>query len=207
MPLPNGIDPWGRVQPICPSAEYMGNRGILHGLDGIITRQWKNTAWLTCALHYGERNRKPLMQPKRYSELFFLDEATSFAAGHRPCGECRKEQYKAFKAAWSATQNGDDLADPIGKIDKVLQSARVTTLRTKLTFNASLDDLPWGTMFEHNGEAYLQWRGGPVRWTATGYRRPQEQLSIPGKVKVLTPQPLVDVIRSGYPIQVHESAS
>ena len=147
------------------------------------------------------------MQPNRYSELFFLDEATSFAAGHRPCGECRKEQYKAFKAAWSATKNVDNLADPITKIDKALQSARVTTLRTKLTFDASIDELPWGAIFEQNGEAYLQWRGGPVRWTATGYQRPQEQLSIPGKVKVLTPQPLVDVIRSGYPVQVHESAS
>lgn len=206
MPLPNGIDPWGRIQPICLSAEYMGNRGILHGVDGVVTRQWKNTAWVTCALHYGERNRKPLMQPNRYSELFFLDEATSFAAGHRPCGECRKEQYRTFKAAWFATQNVADLANAIAAIDKALHSSRLTGFRTKKTFYASLGELPYGAIFEHESDVFLHWRDGPFKWTAMGYQPPREHLPIPCKVQVLTPQPLVDVIRWGYTVQVHGSA-
>lgn len=207
MPLPNGVDPWGRIQPTCPDAEYMGNRGILHGADGIIIRPWKNAAWVTCALHYGGRNRKPLMQPNRYSELFFLDEATSFAAGHRPCGECRKEQYRSFKAAWFATQYVADMANAIAAIDKALHSSRVTALRTKKTFQAWLEELPYGAIFEHEGNAYLHWRDGPLRWTAAGYQRPPGRLATLEKVHVLTPQPLVDIIRWGYPVQVHGSAA
>lgn len=207
MPLPNGIDPWGRIQPTCPDAAFMGNRGILHGADGVVTRPWKNTAWVTCALHYGGHNRSPLMQPNRYSELFFLDEATAFAAGHRPCGECRKEQYRSFKAAWFATQNVADMANAIAAIDKALHSSRVTALRAKKTFQASLGELPHGAMFEREGNAYLHWQDGPLWWTATGYQRPLERLATSEKVNVLTPQPSVHVIRWGYPVQVHRSAS
>lgn len=185
----------------------MGNRGILHGADSIVTRQWKNTAWVACALHYGERTRKPLMQPNRYSELFFLDEATAFAAGHRPCGECRKKQYVLFKAAWFATQDVVDLANSIAAIDKALHTSRLSALRTKKTFHALLEEVPYGAIFEHEGNAYLHRRNGPFKWTATGYQPPGEILPIPGKVSVLTPQPIVDVLRWGYPVQVHESAT
>lgn len=206
MPLPNGIDPWGRIHAICPSAKYLGNRGILHGTDGVITKQWKNTAWVTCALHYGGRNRKPLMQANRYSELFFLDEATSLSAGHRPCGECRKEEYKLFKAAWWATQTGADLANSIAAIDKSLHASRVSVLKTKKTFPMLLSDLPYGVIFEHDGNAYLHCENGPLKWTAWGYERPANGLFLSGAVQVLTPEVIVKVIQVGYTPQVHESA-
>jgi hypothetical protein len=157
MPLPNGVDSWGRIQSICPSAGFLGNRGILHGADGVISRPWKNKSWVTCALHYAGRNRKPLMQPGRYSELFFLDEATALAAGHRPCGECRKEEYARFKAAWFATHNTDRAnSNSIDEIDRVLHEERVSLTKEKKTFKSPLGELPFGVMFEVEGRAYLR---------------------------------------------------
>lgn len=207
MPLPNGVDPWGRIQPLCPSAGYLGNRGILHDADSVVTKQWKNIAWVTCAFHFKGRNRKPFMQPNKYTELFFLDEATSLAVGHRPCGECRKEQYKLFKAAWLATQKGEGAPESIGEIDKALHASRVTVHKTKKTFQALLSDLPHGVFFEYGGHAYLHCENGPLIWTARGYKQPADSVAVPEQVQVFTPLPIVQMIQAGYTPQVHESAS
>lgn len=205
MPLPNGVDPWGNIHAISPSAMYLGNRGILHR-DGVIVRQWANKSWVTCALRYGNRNRKPLMQPNRYSELFFLDEATALAAGHRPCGECRKEDYKRFKAAWFAAHSAADMVNSIAAIDNALHADRVSLGRDKKTFRAVLQDLPHGVIVEIDGRAYLYWETGLRLWTPLGYTETLTSIAPSDMVSVLTPQSVVGAIRAGYRPQSHHTA-
>ena len=207
MPLPNGVDPWGQIQTACPSAGYLGNRGVLHGDDSVIIKPWKNKSWITCALHFGGRNRQPLMQPRRYSELFFLDEATSLAAGHRPCGECRRDDYQRFKAAWCAANETAGMANAIDEIDRALHAARLTSTKEKKTYRASRTALPYGAMFEHDGNAYLHWHHGALKWTPAGYQRHATGVPDSGRVNVLTPMPIADVMRAGYAPQVHQSAN
>src|SRR5579862_5543219 len=111
MPLPNGVDPIGNIHPVCPFAGWMGNRGLLHDRDGRIVRDWRIRAWITCRLAYKNWSRKPLMQPGKYTELFFLDEATALSAGHRPCAMCRRADYLSFKARWlSANGLGSNMS-------------------------------------------------------------------------------------------------
>jgi hypothetical protein len=204
MPLPNGVDPWGRIEATCPSAEWLGNRGILHDKHGAITRAWANKAWITCALSFKGRKRKPLMQPGRYSELFFLDEATALAAGHRPCAECRRERHDAFKAAWFAANDPAD--ESISEIDRVLHLDRLTAQRGKRTFRAPLADLPLGTIVKHDGDPFLLWRSGWLRWTPTGYEAPSAAPQGVAAADVLTPRSIVAMFRRGFVPQVHPSA-
>lgn len=204
MPLPNGVDPRGRIEATCPSAALLGNRGILHDEHGAIRRAWANKAWVTCALSFKGRNRKPLMQPGRYSELFFLDEATAFAAGHRPCAECRRERHDAFRAAWFATNN--PAGKSISEIDRSLHLERVTAERGKRTFRAPLADLPPGVMIEHAGDPYLVWRRGPLRWTPQGYDAQGAPPQPAAMVDVLTPVSVVAIFRAGFSPEVHPSA-
>ena len=99
MPLQNRVDPYGKLHAIAARGAWMGNRGILHDDEKRIVAPWRLKRWITCALTFRGRKRQ-VFAPHRYSELFFLDEATSFAAGHRPCAECRRERYNEFRAAW-----------------------------------------------------------------------------------------------------------
>jgi hypothetical protein len=200
MPLPNGVSPMGEIQPTCPSATWMGNRGILHNALGRIHRQWDRKAWVTCALHFKGRNRKPLMQPNRYSELFFLDEATAFAAGHRPRGECRRDDYARFKAAWLSVTRED-----WKQVDAILHQERVDADRSKRVSRVQLRDLPNGAMFRFEGDCYLKWRDSPARWSPTGYRNPDRSLPPTLQVDSLTPASLVEMLRMGYSVQVHSS--
>ncbi|QEL15991.1 hypothetical protein PX52LOC_02928 [Limnoglobus roseus] len=180
----------------------MGNRGILHDADKQIVRPWKLTAWLICRLEFNGR-RRTVFSPGRYSELFFLDEATAFAAGHRPCGECRRERYREFKTAWLAANSTDDTEPSIKLIDRQLQAERVGPTRTKRTFEAEWPSLPDGTMIVVGGEPYLIWERRPWRWSFTGYT-PTDLAS--GIADVLTPLSIVEVFRRGLVPQVHGSA-
>jgi len=202
MPLPNGVTPFGAIEATCPNAKWLGNRGILHTADGKIVKQWDRKAWVTCELRYGNRNRRPLMQPGRYSELFFLDEATALAAGHRPCGECRHARYIDFKAAWMRAHHS---ACGIGDIDRMLHSDRIAENRQKRMHISSIVELPVGVVFEREGEPFLITNAGVRRWSATGYL-PLEPIEDAFEVvNVLTPRSLVDVIRAGYSPEMHPS--
>jgi hypothetical protein len=142
------------------------------------------------------------MQPDQYSELFFLDEATAFAAGHRPCGECRRDDYRRFKRMWlSATA-----LDP-ASMDSYLHGERVTLLKTKRTFESELGTLPQGVMLLVDGEPVLKWRSALLRWSSTGYSSVSVGLTAGEQVEVLTPTSIVQVLADGYPVQVHESAN
>ena len=141
------------------------------------------------------------MSPNRYTELFFLDEAVAFAAGHRPCAECRRQRYNAFRHAWRGVEEVDyPYAD---EMDLELHAARIERGK-KVTYAAELSSLPDGCFVEIDERAYLIWRGELLLWTAEGYERRDEGLG-DSIVTVLTPEPIVRCFRQGYVPEIHES--
>jgi hypothetical protein len=163
------------------------------------------TRWLLCHLEFRGRQRV-VMAPNRYTELFFLDEATGLAAGHRPCFECRRGSYNHYADTWTgALAVGRPTA---ASIDERLHAERVGPGRSKRTFRAKLDELPDGvfvTLDDQDGDAYLIRGDSLLAWSPGGYRerrrRPRGLA-----VSVLTPGSTVAAIRSGYAPEVHPSA-
>jgi len=181
----------------------MGNRGgVLHDSDREIVRSYKSRRWITCVLEFKDRHRV-VMSENRYTELFFLDEAVAFAAGHRPCAECRRERYNAFKDAWRrlSKQDRTPFAD---EMDMELHRARVDKRRKKIADEAALSSLPDGAFVHIKAGAYLVSGDALLLWTPEGYsrrdRRPKDSI-----VKVLTPQPIVECFRHGYKPEIHDS--
>ncbi len=205
MPLQNRVTPWSEIVTTPERGMFMGNRGCLHNDQRQVVKAWARLPWVTCTLQFRGRHRK-IMSPGRYTELFFLDEVTALAAGHRPCATCRRAGFNAFKANWLAAN--PDLAATTGssmaKIDKALHSERMDSNRQKRTWSASLGELPDGTMvvFEGSGSPLLVWRGHLHTWTPGGYG--QRQVSAPDvSVNVLTPPSVVNVLKAGYQPLVH----
>jgi len=187
----------------------MGNRGVLHDAEGRIGRTWQVKRWIVCVLKFRGRKRQ-VMTPGRYTELFFLDEATALAAGHRPCAECRRERFNAFRKAWrSARPGAKGLPPPSAEeMDSRLHAERVDPDGSKRLFRASLDELPDGVFVRRADsaeDAYLVWDNGLLAWSAGGYI---ERIERPKKaeVLVLTPASTVAVIRAGYAPEIHPSA-
>lgn len=179
----------------------MGNRGgALHNSDREIVSSYKSRRWITCVLEFRGRYRK-VMSQGRYTELFFLDEATSFAAGHRPCAECRRERYNAFRDAWrrQSKQARLPFAD---EMDLVLQPARIERGK-KVTYEAALSSLPDGAFVSVEGCAHLVWRDALLLWTPEGYTRKYRPEDL--VVTVLTPKPIVGCFSAGYVPEVHPS--
>ena len=177
----------------------MGNRGgVLHNDRREIVRQYKGRRWITCVLEFKDI-RRAVMSPGRYTELFFLDEAVSLAAGHRPCAECRRERFNAFRKAW---QQPDAMAP---EIDRELHRARIDRRGRKITYQADLRSLPDGSFVQIDGGNYLVWGDALRLWSPEGYLRKDRR---PGSltVTVLTPEPLVQCLRRGYRAEVHLSA-
>lgn len=204
MPLQNRVDPHSQLQAVSARGTLMGNRGRLHNAEQQIVSQWKGRPWITCALYYKERKRE-LMAPNSYTELFFLDEPTAYAAGHRPCAECRRPAYKLFKEVWAkAFPEQLDLSAPA--IDTLLQAARLQEDGSQRTWSAPLADLPDGSIIEHGGECMLLWGGKPWIWSFAGYK-PLLQTIHSLKVTVLTPEPVVQLLRNGLAetLEVHPS--
>jgi hypothetical protein len=209
MPRQNRVTPFGEIVAIPERGTMMGNRGRLHDQEGRILRPWQVRRWLICRLEFRGRHRE-VMAPGRYTELFFLDEATGLSAGHRPCFECRRSRFLEFRDAWAAGRGlkfGPE-AIKVAEIDDQLHAQRVGSDGSKRTFEAILDELPDGLMVLPGGERnrpYLIWQGELLAWTPGGYG---ERLSRPGSemVTVLTPASTVETIRAGYVPEVHPSA-
>jgi hypothetical protein len=187
----------------------MGNRGRLHDATRRIVRRVAPgyRAWVTCRLEFAGR-RRTVMAPGRYTELFFLDEATALAAGHRPCGECRRADYRRFKALWAAANPDRRLgADPpIAAIDRELHRDRVGADGRPRTFTARLGSLPDGVFVSLPGVPgpCLLWRGTLRSWSPAGYAA---SVSRPAsaRVTVLTPRSTVATIAAGYAPAAHAS--
>ena len=208
MPRQNRLKPFGEIVAVPERGTMMGNRGRLHDEAGLIRRPWQVKRWLIWLLDFNERHRQ-VMAPDRYTELFFLDEATALAAGHRPCFECRRKSYNAFVDAWSVGNAGSIDADrpTAGKIDARLHEDRVGPNRSKRTFTANIDQLPDGVflILEEDGRAHLLWEGRILEWSPGGYTvsRPLPYGEV---VSVLTPRSTVAAIRASYVPEVHPSA-
>ncbi|HEY2347553.1 MAG TPA: hypothetical protein VGH64_00995 [Puia sp.] len=205
-PLQNRVDPFGELIRTKARGAWMGNRGLIHNENQAIVRPFRLKAWITCVLQFKNRHRS-VMTPGLYTELFFLDEATSFSAGHRPCAECRRADFNRFKAAW--VQGNPlymyNMKTPIGEIDEILQEERIGLTCSKPTYKEKLGDLPEGSFIEYNGKPYLVKQSqSATSWTPFGYT---DALELPRQteVDVLTPKTIVNTLRSGYIPQIHES--
>jgi hypothetical protein len=205
MPLQNRVTPFGEIVAMPQRGTLMGNRGVLHDDEAHIVRSYQVRRWIACRTAFRGRRRQ-LLQPHSYTELFFLDEATAFAAGHRPCAECRYADYQRFKAAWAVgvrTPNGAD------EMDVVLHADRLEghgAHQRKRTYWDQLAALPEGAFIHLDGSAWLVWEGRLLEWSAGGYRTWRSASSAAGLVEVLTPRALIAVLRAGYQLEAHVSA-
>jgi hypothetical protein len=195
--LENRVDPFGRLIRTPARGGWMGNRGLLHDGDRQIVRPWRLKAWLICRLEFRGRTRR-VMTPGVYTELFFLDEATALAAGHRPCAECRRPDFQAFKAA--AQASGAAGLERAGDLDQALHAQRLDGDGSKRMYRAEVVGLPDGVFVGIDGDAWLKRHGRLHRWTPAGYAASRQLPT--GEAAVLTPRLTVEVIRSGYAPQM-----
>src|SRR5262245_16885312 len=187
----------------------MGNRGgCLHDASQRIVRPFAGRRWIVCLLEFKGR-RRTVMTPGRYTELFFLDEATALAAGHRPCAECQRTRYELFREHWAAAN--PDLArtawPAADDMDRVLHTERLGPGRTKRTYRDRLSRLPAGVMVaDDEHRAFLIHERGLLLWTSGGYAA-QEHRAQHIEVSVLTPPSVVRAIERGLPVGLHGSSS
>jgi hypothetical protein len=206
-PLPNRVDPFGALVSTPARGSLMGNRGGgIHRDDRTLSaRRWASKAWICCRLAFGGRHRT--VWGNSYTELFFLDEPTSLAAGHRPCFECRRADAQAFADAWAGAHGLS--ASPLApEMDAVLHAERLDG-RAKRTHMRPISTLPDGAFIVLPGEpdAAFAVRGAKLlRWSHDGYRdaRPRPDT---GDVTVLTPPRILAVLAVGYSPMWHNSAN
>lgn len=190
MSLQNRVTPFSELVADPARGLVYGNRGCLHDARGRIRRRFDGKRWIACQLQFKAWHREPLQQPGRFTELFFLDEATAFAAGHRPCALCRRADYDRLLAICGAT--GADT------IDARLHSERLDhTQRAQRRHEAPLDELPDGAFIVRGNEPWLVLGIELLQWTPAGYTaRTQRPTGV--QALVLTPPSLVAVLRAGW---------
>lgn len=188
MPLQNRVTPLGELIADPGRGLVFGNRGSLHDERSRIRRAYNGKRWIACRLEFRGRRRQ-LMQPGRYTELFFLDEATAFAAGHRPCAECRHEDYVRFVGIWEGLHPGERRADAI--------DARLHEERRGPHHEAEINELPDGAFVISRDHPHVTLGDKLLRWSPGGYT---ESINKPsnGSAEVITPPSLVAVLRSGW---------
>jgi hypothetical protein len=179
----------------------MGNRGILHDARQNIVRDWQVRRWIACRLAFRGRHRV-VMRPGSYTELFFLDEATALAEGHRPCAECRNADFRAFQALWRSAVDPDSRADAM---DARLHVERRVRGWQKRMHRANADSLPDGTFIALDDRAWLVRGDRLLEWSPEGYRERRDRTTL-GDVSVFTPPSMVAILRAGYPVRMHPSA-
>lgn len=203
MPLQNRVDPFGEIHATDARGLYMGNRGgrIHHEDRTLSARRWRSKAWICCETRFKARQRA--VMGAGYTELFFLDEATALAAGHRPCFECRREDAVAFAEAWA---RGQGLNQPprAPEMDACLHGERLDRKRrpgrSKKITTAPLGELPDGAMASLWDETWLVADGWLLRWRFEGYDYALTRTDTLDAMQadVLTPPSILSALRGGY---------
>ena len=204
MPLQNRVMPTGEIVATPARGLFTGNRGIIHdpATKTLLGKRWSGPAWLICVLEFRERRRK-VMGGRSWTELFFLDEATAFAAGHRPCFYCRREDANRFRAAW-------EMGNGVGRqraneIDAVLHRERLARGKKRLhPLPMPLQELPDGAMVQQGVESYLIAQGRALLWSPAGYSKVDGALN---EAMLLTPPSTLRAFSAGYRPVLHPSAN
>ena len=204
-PLQNRVHPDGSILATSQRGLFYGNRGgRIHDPDTfrlMPKRRWASRQWICCVLQFKDRKR-PLMGPG-YTELFFMDEVTALAAGHRPCFECRREDAVKFAMAW----RNDGSRETAPEMDRVLHQQRLSG-KAKQTIPVKWHDLPFGAMVQMDGKIIAKSKNGPLIWSFDGYAykdisptRLNEQ-----PLDCLTPAAILNSLSNGYTPHWHPSA-
>lgn len=196
--LQNRIDPFGNIIRTPAKGAWMGNRGILHDDKKEIKHLFRLKAWITCTLEY-KGNRREVMSPNTWTELFFLDEATAFSAGHRPCFFCRNQEAKNFKIHWLKGNPGYGFTDKksIQELDNILHTERIGENKEKRTYEEEINLLPNGSFISIQGQPYLVNDTHLHLWTPFGYEQFIDKPAS-GRVVLITPPTIVNAFRAGY---------
>ena len=201
MPLQNRVDPFSRMHAVPDRGLFTGNRGILHDPTSktLKHQRWATTGWVICTLAPmpGHETRRALMQPGRWTELFFLDEAVGLAAGHRPCHACRRHAAVAFRQALGV--------DRIAALNALIGDEMKRYLRARSPEPRPPCDprtLPDGAFFANDGRAFLKWANAAYEFRFSGYGPP---LKLPDHGRRLTPQASCDALRAGFQAAMHPS--
>jgi hypothetical protein len=201
MPLQNRVTPAGDIIATAHRGMFTGNRGIIHDpATKTLTRRWASQAWLTCVCEFRGR-RRDVMGTRSWTELFFLDEATALAAGHRPCFYCRRSDANRFRAAW---EEGNGVANMLARdIDAVLHRERLDRRAKRLhPLPTPAEKLPDGAMLQQGNESFAIVQGRAYAWSPAGYRAAANGLD---EAMLLTPPSTLRALSAGYRPVLHPS--
>lgn len=204
MPLQNRVTPTGDIIATPHRGLFTGNRGIIHDpvSKTLLKKRWSTPAWLTCVCEFRGRHRE-VMSQRSWTELFFLDEATALAAGHRPCFYCRRDDANRFRAAWEKGNRVHDVR--MHDIDTVLHHERLDQGGKRLhALLVPLDQLPDGAMVQQGEQSFLVVQGRAFLWSPAGYVAVEHP---PSEAALLTPPSTLRTMNAGYQPVLHPSAS
>ena len=204
MPLQNRVTPFGEIVATAARGTFTGNRGILHdpATKTLLNKRWATRAWIICVCELRGR-RRDVMATRSWTELFFLDEATALAAGHRPCFYCRRTDAERFRAAWVAGNGGNK--PRAEEMDRVLDAER-RLKRAKRTHPLPMPpaQMPNGIVLADAEDCFVMVQGKALRWSFDGY----EPAPLPeGELAMLTPPWTFRAIAAGYAPVLHRSAN
>jgi hypothetical protein len=203
MPLQNRVLPTGDIVADPHRGLFTGNRGIIHdpATKTLLNKRWSNPAWLVCVCEF-EGRRREVMGGRSWTELFFLDEATALAAGHRPCFFCRREDAERFRSCW---EEGNGVSRMLARdIDAVLHRERLDRGKKRLyPLTVPLAELPDGAMLQEGTQCHLILQGKPLAWSPSGYRETQKEI---WGGMLLTPPSTLRALAAGYRPVLHPSA-
>jgi hypothetical protein len=203
MPLQNRVTPTGDIIATPHRGMFTGNRGIIHdpATRTLLRKRWSSPAWITCVCEFRGWRRK-VMGGRSWTELFFLDEATAFAAGHRPCFFCRRDDANRFRAAWEKGNGAAGLR--AREMDAVLHRERLDRGKKRLhPLPMPVAQLPDGAMVQAGDESFLIVQGKALKWSMAGYQMAEAAIE---NVLLLTPPSAVGALGAGYRPVLHPSA-
>lgn len=212
MPRRNRVDPWGDLHAVSARGSFTGNRGCLVDDSGVIWRHHAGSLWIVCRLSFRDFSH-PLSEPRTWTPLFFLDDAVALAAGHRPCGFCRRADYESYRSGVEAADRGrlglnaSDLNRRLAK-ERLAKGRGLDRRNDRILWSDNIDDLPTGTVIIPRGssdphlvtrDTLQAFRFG--NWGPPVKRQQDKQVSI------LTPPTSVAALANGFTPELRASAN